>query len=108
MAIKNVNVNVMEIDSKYNGSCGTCGKPYRGQRRDKSGELIPGDRIEWSKEGGTHHIECYNASPTLEEYFDANAVADKLGFAQPGELSANCVASPHQSKRKRPIQSTPT
>lgn len=76
----------MEIESKYPGKCATCGKPYKGRRIDGGGHEFKGDVVEWSKEGGTHHIACYNALPTLSDYFDANVLADALGFSKPGEL----------------------
>ena len=74
----------MIIESKFDGSCATCGKPYYGPKKTKDGEIWKrGDRIEWTREGGSHHEKCYQQPVELTDYFDAHALADKLGFSKP-------------------------
>lgn len=76
----------MLLESKYDGACSTCGKPFYGPRKDKSGTIVRrGDRIEWSREGGSHHEKCYMQPADLHDYFDAHKLADDLGFSKPGE-----------------------
>lgn len=65
----------MKLESKYPGTCKTCGKPYQ-----------KGETIEWSRENGTHHTKCLQLSlfPERTEH-EANQLADELQFLVKGK-----------------------